>query len=121
MKIADILSLIKPLEDLNAFTQLSAKVRWNLAKNLKIARAVHQEHQEHVGAIIEKLAPGAGKIEQDNPKWPEAVKLVNELADVEDDAVFLKFPSDHILRDDVAIPAALLMALEPLIEEPPCE
>lgn len=117
MTVNAIINLIRPLTELdNLKLPLSAKVRWNMMRNLKACSEVAKQFDEQKLEVINRLSPDAGKIEPDHPSYPEAVKTMQEILDVETDTKLLKFPVADIMRDDLPIQASLILALEPLIE-----
>lgn len=119
MTISQIINLSKPLSDLSGFSDLSAKVRWNLARNLRSVAEVAKDFEAQRVAIVKRLAGDKETIELGTPEHEVAVKEIQELLDVETEVKLLKFQASDILRDDVPVPATLLAALDELIEGEP--
>jgi len=120
MTISQIINLSKPLSDLSGFSDLSAKVRWNLARNLRSVAEVAKDFEAQRTAIVKRIAFGKETIEAGTPEHEVAVKEIQELLEVEAaDVKLLKFQASDILRDDVPVPATLLAALDELIEGEP--
>ena len=120
MTISTILNLIPHLNKLDSFVGLPAKLRWNLARNIKTCAEVAKDFEAQRIAIVKRLAPESGEIAAGTPEHETAVKEIQELLDVEAaDVKLLKFQASDILRDDVPVPATLIAALDELIEGEP--
>lgn len=120
MTINTILNLAPHLNKLDTFTGLPAKLRWNLARNLRSVAEVAKDFEAQRTAIVKRIAFGKETIEAGTPEHEVAVKEIQELLEVEAaDVKLLKFQASDILRDDVPVPATLLAALDELIEGEP--
>ena len=119
MTISTILNLIPHLNKLDSFVGLPAKLRWNLARNIKTCAEVAKDFEAQRIAIVKRLAPESGEIAAGTPEHETAVKEIQELLDVESQVTLLKFQAADLVRDDIAVPASLLAALDELIEGEP--
>lgn len=119
MTISTILNLISHLDKLDTFTGLPAKLRWNLSRNLKTCNEVAKDFEAQRVATIKRLSPDTVVIEAGSPLYPAAVQSIQELLDVESQVTLLKFQASDLVRDDIAVPASLIAALDQLIEGEP--
>jgi len=135
MKTGQIIQLITGLNSLDTYTAVtatgekievpydfSAKLRFNIAKNIVLAARVNATFNKNRRAIIDEYADVAGGgLEENHPKRAEALERINALAEEDAEAGLLKLPHADLLRDDQPVPASVIAILLPIISDPVSE
>lgn len=116
MTIANIINITPSLNKLSEFATLPAKLRWNLSRNLKTCNEVAKDFDEQRIAIVKRHAGDKESLEPGTDEHAAAVKEIEELMAVESEVKLLRFAASDIVKDDVPVPAALIAAIDQLIE-----
>lgn len=118
MTILEILNLEQHLLELSAVSGLSAKIRWNIARNLDtVSRVVKLRNTEN-DRIVASL--GGKKLEQGTPEWKQAnSEFLAFLSHTPDDVKLLRFPCAELVRDDLQVPGKVIAGLMSLIDGEP--
>lgn len=122
MTIKNLLEIRAGLVALNEVSgALSAKSKWNLARNLQRVGEVWKTFEQKKGEIVKAAAEGADSIDRGHPAYAKVVAEVNGLLEVEDDVKLLHFDFADVIRDDVALKASDAMLIESLLDGTPAE
>lgn len=130
LKTSEIIALIPALAALDHYNLVdaagaqvtvpyafSAKTRFNIAKNLRVASQVDAQLTKAKNALVRKYADETGKVEKDNPNHATIIAELNALADATNDAVLLTLPYADLVRDDQPVPASVIATLMPIIDD----
>ena len=98
--------------------RFSAKVRYNLAKNLRILRDRAEDIHKVQTAVIREVVPPGTKAEPGSPQYVEVeAKLAEFLAGTEDVNGLLSLTLADLQLDLNSVPISVLCALAPLVKE----